>query len=238
MSTDIRPVIRPVGPERPQVYWRRRFVALVLVALVVLALVLGVRELLGDGSGAATNTAGSSSGQTAPEQAGPDAAEEAAAEDAAAEDAAAEDAVAEDAPAADAEAPGEVPACTADQVTVAATADATAYPADATAKIGMTITNTGAEPCTMDVGSAALEMFVVSGADRIWSSDDCQATPESRVSTVAPGEGGMLASSVEWPLQRSAAGCAEGLDPLRPGTYQVQARAGEISSEPVVVQLQ
>ena len=117
-------------------------------------------------------------------------------------------------------------------------ADATAYPVEGVAKIGMTITNTGSEPCSLDAGSAALEMFVVSGTDRIWSSDDCQTAAESRVTTLAPGDAGMLASSVEWPLRRSAQGCPEGLAPLRPGTYQVAARAGEISSEPVAVQLQ
>ena len=130
-----------------------------------------------------------------------------------------------------------MPACAAETTAVVATADATSYALGATAKIGMTITNSGAAACTLDAGSAALELLVVSGEDRIWSSDDCQENAESRPTTVEPGEAGMLASSVEWTLVRSAEGCAKDLPALRAGTYQLTARAGEITSAPLVLQL-
>lgn len=222
-------VIRPVGPRQPKVYWRRRVLALVLVAFVVVAAVLGIRSVFAGGDDA--QPAGDA--VTAP------AADDARADEARVDDDARAD---DDAQAGAATAPSDdvadVPECSADQVQVVATTDAAAYPAGATAGIGMTITNVGTAGCSMDVGSAALELLVVSGADRIWSSDDCQSAPESRVMTVEPGEGGQLASGVDWPVERSAEGCPDGLEAPRAGTYQLTARAGDLTSEPVAFVVQ
>jgi hypothetical protein len=218
-------ITRPVGPKPPQVYWRRRLLALALVVLVLLGLALGVRALLGGDDSADVRAGGTPAGASTGEESDAPAPDPGAPADA-------------EAAADDKDPSGEVPECTPEQVQVAATADATSYAPGTTATVGMTITNTGTAPCSLDAGSAALEVLVVSGSDRIWSSDDCQSAPQSRVTTLPPGEAGMLASSVEWPLERSAAGCPEGLEALRPGTYQVSARAGEITSEPRAVTVQ
>ena len=130
-----------------------------------------------------------------------------------------------------------MPACAAPALVVAPTADATSYAVGATATVGMTITNTGPAPCSMDAGSAALELLVVSGNDRIWSSDDCQTDAQNRPTTVEPGDAGVLASNVEWTLVRSAPGCAQGLPALKAGTYQLTARAGEITSQPLAFEI-
>ncbi len=216
--------MHPVGRRPPNVYWRRRVVALVLLVVVLALVVWGVTALVGalrgddpaaDAPTGSVADAGDTEGSaaTAPTtQAGTGTGTEAQGE-------------------------GEVPACGADTTAVVATADAASYALGATAVLGMTITNTGTVPCTLDAGSAALELLVVSGEDRIWSSDDCQEAPENRPTTVEPGEAGMLASSVEWPLARSAEGCADDLPALKAGTYQLTARAGEITSAPVVLQL-
>jgi hypothetical protein len=217
-------LMRPVGTREPQVYWRRRVVALVALVLVVALLVWGVTSVVGalrGGDDPATDGGATTAQEPAPEPAtDPQPSADPSA------------ATTESAPAED-----EVPACAAPALVVAPTADATSYALGATATIGMTITNTGPAPCSMDAGSAALELLVVSGADRIWSSDDCQTDAQSRPTTVEPGEAGVLASSVEWTLVRSAEGCANGLPELRAGTYQLTARAGEITSEPLAFQV-
>jgi len=133
---------------------------------------------------------------------------------------------------------GGVTDCPATAVSVVATSDQPSYALGTTAIVGMVITNTGATACQLDAGSAALELMVVSGEDRIWSSDDCQEAAENRPTTVEPGEAGTLASSVEWSLERSAEGCAENLPALKAGTYQLSARAGEIVSAPVVLTIE
>ncbi len=214
--------MHPVGDRPPNVYWRRRMVAAVLAVVVVALVVWGVSAAVGALRGDDDPTTAPGTPVTSAPAADP-------AETTAAPSTAAD--------ASTAQGEGEVPACSADGTAVVATADAASYPLGSTAKLGMTITNTRKAPCTLDAGSAALELLVVSGEDRIWSSDDCQEGAESRPSTVDPGEGGMLASSVEWTLVRSADGCVEGLPALKAGTYQLTARAGEITSEPLVLQV-
>ena len=214
--------MHPVGHRPPNVYWRRRVLALVVLVVVVALVVWGATALVGALRGDDAGAAGATTDRTA---------DTGAADQGASQDPAA--GVTETTAAAE----GEVPACAAETTAVVATADATSYALGATAKIGMTITNSGAAACTLDAGSAALELLVVSGEDRIWSSDDCQENAESRPTTVEPGEAGMLASSVEWTLVRSGEGCAKDLPALKAGTYQLTARAGEITSAPLVLQL-
>ncbi len=202
-------VMRPVGPENPSVYWRRRVAVLVAVLVLTLVAFLVVRLVTGEsadgdgavdaGSTAATPTAGSESGA--------------------------------ETTAAATMSPGGA-ACDAASLQVTATTDAPTYASGSQPTVGMRIKNVGAADCTLDAGSAALELKIVSGEDRIWSSDDCQQDASSDVQTVPPG--GELASSVSWPLQRSAEGCPADLPAPRPGTYQLIGRVGEITSAPVV----
>ncbi len=204
--------MHPVGPRRRETYWRRRIVALVLLVLLVVAVVFGVKAVVGAIAG--------DDPTPAPAQT-------------------------EGAPQSDASPTGEEtgtasgpPACTAEQISLVAISDATSYSVGGTARVGMRITNTGTADCTMDAGSAALELTVVSGEDRIWSSDDCQESAQSVPTTVAPGDDGALESNVEWALVRSAEGCATGLPEVKPGTYQLVARAGDLTSSPLVLTVQ
>ncbi|HUG84347.1 MAG TPA: hypothetical protein VMM13_07265, partial [Euzebya sp.] len=150
----------------------------------------------------------------------------------------ASDSSAEDAAAEDASAPSGPGECAPEQISLVAISDATSYAEGGKARFGMRITNTGKADCTMDAGSAALELTVVSGKDRIWSSDDCQESAQSVPTTVSPGEAGALESSVDWNLARSAKGCAKDLPPLKAGTYQLLARAGDLTSKPLVFAIQ
>ncbi len=197
-------VIHPVGPKRPEIYWRRRVLALVVTVLLVIGMVFGVRAVIGaligggDEPDAATQEqAVDTSGSEGSESSGP-------------------------------------AECAAEQISLAALSDATSYAVGGKAKFGTRITNTGKADCTMDAGSAALELTVVSGKDRIWSSDDCQESAQNVPTTITPGEAGALESSVEWTLVRSAKGCAKDLPALKAGTYQLVARAGEFTSPPLV----
>jgi hypothetical protein len=199
-------VIHPVGPKRPEIYWRRRLLALVITVLLLVAMMFGVKAAVGALVGG----------------------------DEKAETPAEEQQEAPDASAADDSAPAGPAECAPEQISLVAISDATSYAAGATAAFGMRITNTGKADCTMDAGSAALELTVVSGKDRIWSSDDCQESAQNVPTTVSPGEEGALESSVEWALVRSAKGCAKDLPAVKPGTYQLVARAGELTSPPLV----
>ena len=99
----------------------------------------------------------------------------------------------------------------------------------------MTVTNTGAVACGAGLGQGSLELAVVSGPDRIWSSDDCAPGGEPGVETLAPGAAEVV--GLPWALARSAPGCPTDRAALRAGTYSVTARAGGTTSAPVTFQL-
>lgn len=197
--------MHPVGSRPPNVYWRRRVVALVLLVLVVALLVWGIRALMGAMSGDSTATPSATATAEAPTTA-------------ATATATGTETAAGDSPA----------ACADDAVKVSATSSAREAAVADPLDVGMTIENVGDTPCQLDAGSANLEIKITSGSDQVWSSDDCQAEGENRMTTVNPGD--TLESSVPWNGVRSAQGCPTGLNDLKPGTYQVRARVGDITS--------
>lgn len=201
----------PVGPERPQVYWRRRLAVGALAAVVVALAAFGLNRVVGDDAAAA------------PPAAGRDAV---AAEDDGDAEGTAEDTEAE--PLAEPEDPGP---CVPKHLQVVATADAGSYPAGASPQLGALVRNTGEAACVVDLGEPAVTLLVVSGSDRIWSSDDCESEPSSAPAAVEPA--GEQSVTVDWPLQRSAEGCPSDLPEPRPGTYQLTAAVGGVTSTPV-----
>jgi hypothetical protein len=222
-------LLHPVGPRPPAVYWRRRVVLLALLAAVVLAVVWLLPDG-GDAGGAAAATepdpglrAVSAPEPTSSSTGSPaDSPTSGATESATASPTTS--------------GPTEAAACAPPALTVGTAADAADYPAGATPKFTVTITNTGTAPCSLDVGSpAAVGLLVVSGSDRIWSSDDCQPPAEPRTVTLAPGA--QEVQSVTWDRTRSAEGCPGGLPEPQPGTYQVTAHAGQASSPAVPLTL-
>ncbi|HEX5510654.1 MAG TPA: hypothetical protein VFX41_02990 [Actinomycetales bacterium] len=234
-------VLRPVGPERPAVYWRRRLVVLLAAAAVVLLLVSGVKALTGgsdDASAAAQDTAASKdAGSTGDKGAGKDAgkdAQQGKPGTTATAGSSSTGGSASPSPTGQPKAAGAA-ACTAKSLQVTATADASSYSKGATPTLGLLIRNVGKEDCSLDAGSGAVELLIVSGKDRIWSSDDCQKDGTSNVQVLKPGA--ELASSVKWPMQRSAAGCPADLPAPGAGTYQLTGRVGKFTSQPLVFKI-
>ena len=205
-------VMKPVGPQPPNVYWRRRVLAVVVLILVLALLIWAVTALIG------AFTADDEPAVQAP------------APSASATATASPTSSAEDAPSTDGS------ECAARDVAVVATADSRTHKVGDTAQIGMTITNTSDETCTMDVGSAALTILVTSGSDKVWSSDDCEVDSRSNVVDLEAGQ--EMESAVPWKTERSGANCESGLSAIRPGTYQVVARAGDITSDPLTMTIQ
>lgn len=205
--------MHPVGPKSSNVYWRRRVVVLVVLALLLILLIWGITAIVrsvGGGSGSQAPAAAPTTG--AASQTAPTTA------------------------GADPSATQAGGICTGADVKVVASSDARTYKVGDTAQIGMTITNGGAQACRMDVGSAALTILVKSGSDQVWSSDDCQTDSQSNVVSLEPGQA--MESSVPWATERSGPGCKTGFAKLRPGTYQVVAKAGDLESAPLTLTLQ
>lgn len=205
-------LLNPSGPEARSTYWKRRALVLVVLVLIVVLLILGLRALLGGGGNPPTASSNdSASASVSPtESATPT-----------------ESTVSASTPASAA-----VSACDPGDIMLTATTDKASYPRTTSAQMGMTIQSKATADCTFDVGSKALELTVMSGNDRIWSSDDCQKAGESRIVTVKPADAGKLNSRVEWDLTRSRAGCSTATKSAKvsPGTYTLVARAGDLRS--------
>ena len=122
--------------------------------------------------------------------------------------------------------PAEPELCPDDALEVLATADAQSYPVGGTARFELTVRNTGPAPCLRALGQGAVELFVTSGEDRIWSSDDCApGGPEGEV-LLEPG--GTQTARASWSSVRSALDCPPDQPQAEPGTYRVTGRVGEL----------
>lgn len=102
------------------------------------------------------------------------------------------------------------------------------HPAGTAIALSLTLRNDGPLPCVREIGPGAVALRVLSGADRIWSSDDCTAGVPRESVTLAPGAS--RTTTVTWPGVRSRPGCTGDGERIRPGTYRLIGRVGEVES--------
>jgi len=203
---------RPVGPEPARTYWLRRAV---VAAAVLLVVVLLLQLLGGDGDD-----------RVAQEQA-----------DVAATATASPVPVVTPGPTASAD-PSATPdpsasasaaPCADEALSIQASAIEESYAVGDQPRLELRITNTGTTPCSRDLGQGAVELQVVSGADRIWSSDDCAPGGDAAPTVLEPGAA--ETSTVTWPGTRSLPGCQGDDEPAQAGTYRVNGRVGDLREE-------
>jgi hypothetical protein len=77
---------------------------------------------------------------------------------------------------------------------------------------------------------------IMSGEDRIWSSDDCAPGGGDGVVVLEPGAS--QSARAGWPGTRSAPGCPEGQPVAQPGTYRIVGRVGELRVPGMVFRVQ
>lgn len=220
-------VLRPRGPAKSSVYWRRRAVALLVVLGVPLLLVVLVVNGLSSEPEQQAQPEPQASGAAGEIPADPE--PEPSAEPEAGADAAAE---------AEAEAAAEpvVEQCPDDGIAVAVSLDAEAYPSGANPAVTMTITNAAGNDCLRDIGPGANEIVITSGGQHVWSSDDCD--PSQDVDEQLLPAGVDAATTVTWERVLSAPGCGGSGAAAQSGTYVVEGRNGSVVSEPVRFVLQ
>jgi hypothetical protein len=133
--------------------------------------------------------------------------------------------------------PAASPTCDQNLVTVSAATDKPAYGPEENPLLTLKVTNGGKMPCEVNIGTSQMEFLVTSGADRIFSSRDCQAASEDLVKTIAPGAS--ETANFPWPRNRSVEGC-EPIDakPGGGGAYYIfTAKLGSKASPKAVFQL-
>jgi hypothetical protein len=192
-----------VGPLPAETYWRRRAV----VGLLVVALVAGLVWLLG-GRGDDTLEPGerSTADPTAEPTAGSDESDAGPKAEPTAEPAA---------------------ACADDVLEVEAVSESAEQPAGASARLTLTVRNTGPVPCRRGLGQGAVELVITSGDDRIWSSDDCAPGGDEGEVVLEPGAS--QSARATWPGTRSAPDCPPEQAAAAPGTYRVNGRVGDLN---------
>lgn len=218
---------RPGVPRRrpsPAVYRRRRLVAAILALLILAGLIAGgiaVANLLGNlgASGQPQTEEGSAEPQPSETQPadephgsaspGPSASSTSSASD---------DKV-----------------CDPSKVRVSAETNAHAYPAGRNPVLTMIVTNVGTEPCQLNVGTTQMEFIITSDAERVFSSKDCQVEPQDLMRTIEPGT--TEQANFIWERNRTVPGCQPVESTAGAGTYQFQAKLGQISGGPAEFEL-
>lgn len=99
-------------------------------------------------------------------------------------------------------------------------------------KFTMVVTNIGLVSCKRDVGAAVLAAYVY-GLDnnRLWSNLDCAPSNETLVKTFAPGE--QVTTEVTWTGMGSAPNCPLPRQAIGPGTYNLMVQLGNLRSATV-----
>lgn len=199
---------RPVGPEPASTYWQRRAV----VAAGAVAIVAVLAALLGGGDDAPDRLAGAAA--SAPPSSEPTLGP------------AVPSALPSPSPS---PSPTAAAACAAGALKIEPGVAEDSYRVGGRPRLSLSVTNTGTTPCTADLGSGAVELIVVSGSDRIWSSDDCSKAGPPDVTTLAPGK--PVVQRVGWDGRRSRPGCKGDKEQAQAGTYRVNGRVGELRAQ-------
>jgi hypothetical protein len=133
--------------------------------------------------------------------------------------------------------PTPTPTCNQSLVTVSGSTDKPSYSLDEKPMLSLKVTNGGTQPCEVNLGTSQMEFLVTSGADRIFSSKDCQAKSEDLIKTIAPGAS--ETANFPWALNRSLQGCLPvEAKPGGGGAYYIfTAKLGSKASPKAVFQL-
>ena len=129
-------------------------------------------------------------------------------------------------------------ACTDAAVAVTASVDKESFAAGEDPTLTLKVTNTGATPCSLNVGTSQMEFKITSGDDAIFSSKDCQSSSTDLVKTIAAGKS--ETANFIWTRNRTAPGCAK-VDSTPGGggaTYVYTALLGKKAAKQVLFQLQ
>lgn len=248
-------MLEPNGPLPPEIYWRRRALAIGGAIVVLLLMVWLINSLRGGGD-SETDPAAASSSLTTPVSISPTASGsstssggsggsggggggaaaaggEAASGTSGSSGASSSGASSSAAPSGQPVAAGQCP----DQsLAIKVAADKPTYLAGEEPSFTTVVTNIGTTPCERDLGSSLQQVLVytIDGAVRLWSNIDCFPQSAADVRTLAPGEQAQF--TVKWSAKTSAPDCLTQpepqRDPVGPGAYTVVGQLGQLRSAP------
>lgn len=199
-------VVHPVGPEAPEVYWRRRIV----VGLVLLAVLGLLFKVVFGGSApsdpeAAKPLTSPSVKVTVTQSAKPAAST-----------------------------PTKISSvagtCLDKDVRVSILLNKKSVPTGSGLALVMSVKNISKSACTRDLGSGANEVTVTSGPALVWSTDHCNPSTASDVQTIQPGK--KWSVNLIWDGNLSAKKC-QNLGKATAGAYWAHAQNGDVENSAV-----
>ncbi|MET4780378.1 hypothetical protein [Glaciihabitans sp. UYNi722] len=197
---------KPVGPQSPKVYWRRRLlVGLGALAVIIVIILIVVRPGSGASGGGATPKPETSKASTPASPAASDASKDGA-------------------------------ACLPANVKLEAVTDKTTYGGTEQPMISMKITNTGTVACTINAGSTQQELIVTSGSEKIWNSKDCQTTPVDAPVTLKPNAPQTTQAIAWDRTRSATTTCSASRPPVTAGgaSYHLSVKVGPLTSKGTV----
>jgi hypothetical protein len=118
--------------------------------------------------------------------------------------------------------------CAPSAVVLSLFASKTSYSSGQDPQFSVYAVSTGAQPCTVAIGPAKLQVLVMSSGRIVWNSADCAKASSTR--TVKLKRGVPVTETISWNRSVSLPGCQTLASSAPAGTYQVQARTGSVSS--------
>ncbi|MEU5906335.1 hypothetical protein ABZ780_18415 [Micromonospora sp. NPDC047467] len=232
-----------VGPLPPAVYWRRRAVVLgagLLFLIVLLYSCTGSGRSGGRTEAGATPTPTVSPSTASPGPAGPVLTPQtgvpSASGSAAPETTEPAPEITSNNPPPGSAGSADDSTCTDAEISVTAVARPTSVQRGAVVDLQLKIKNTSDRTCSRNVGADLQEIFIKSGAEKVWSSDTCGKVQGSDVQTFTPNF--ERSYQVGWngrdATRCDGSGLAAGPFP-QAGTYQAFARVGTKLSAPVKI---
>ncbi|MCQ4117585.1 hypothetical protein [Rhodococcus tibetensis] len=246
-------MLEPNGPLPPEIYWRRRALA-IGGAIVVLILVVWLISSLRGGDDSETDPAAASSSLSTPVSISPTASGSppsggsggsggggaaAAGGEASATSGSSSSGATSSAASSSAAASGQPVAagqCPDQSLAIKVAADKPTYLPGEEPSFTTVVTNIGTTPCQRDLGSSLQQVLVytIDGSVRLWSNIDCFPQSAADLRTLAPGEQAQF--TVKWSAKTSAPDCLTQpepqRDPVGPGAYTVVGQLGQLRSAP------
>ncbi|MET4047871.1 hypothetical protein BJD99_18330 [Rhodococcus sp. 1163] len=238
-------MLEPSGPLPPEIYWRRRALA-IGAAVVVLGLIVWFISSLSGGSeeppqaepagvvtspGPAATPSASAAKESGASSAGSGAGSGASASggSGSGKPASTGASTTPSKPAGAAAVPSNQ--CSDQSLAIKATPDKASYKVGEEPGFTVVITNISSTECQRDVGAGLQQALVYTLDDlRIWSNTDCFPDAQSDLRTFKPGE--QAGFTVKWSGTNSVPGCGEERIPVGVGSYKVIAQLGELRSSP------
>ncbi|MFD4180596.1 hypothetical protein [Rhodococcus sp. NPDC058514] len=240
-------MLEPTGPLPPEIYWRRRalaigagVVALILLVWIVTSLGGGEDDPSAAAAAVSSSQSSPSSGEAAPSSSG-DSGGSGSGEASGAGGASGSGDSGAGSPVAGsvsgeaaASSAAAVPAgqCPDQSLAIKASSNQPNYPAGQEPQFGIVVTNIGSATCERDLGAGMQQVLVYSldGQQRVWSNTDCFPNTAPDIRSLKPGE--QAAFTVKWSGATSEPGCTAPRNPVGPGAYTVVGQLGALRSTP------